>query len=166
MTTLMDHLHELSESDQEIAYQIRPERGGLGDSSLESECYKLAELIRSEDRAVDRAPGLTIKCVGKAFERTVQWVRWAETKGLFKRPDGRKIYPHRSNPPHAISGFRLYNFAQMADMAEALYLHKGLDKKDSSHNLERFWQVLRNIRDQQLAQQQIEKDSELDKVSA
>jgi len=68
----------------------------------------------------DEEKKLPIGTVAMFFNKTVQWVRWCERAGYFRRDDGSQIRPERTAPPRAKHGYRKYSLVDVADMADSL----------------------------------------------
>jgi hypothetical protein len=69
--------------------------------------------------ATTRDRGRNISFVADVFEKSVQWVRWGESNGKFKRADGTYIIPRRTNPARATAGFRKYTLHDIHEMIES-----------------------------------------------
>jgi len=74
-------------------------------------------------------PTLKVSEAAKFFDKSVPWMRWVEGRpGLLVREDGSKIEIARTEPRRAKQGYRKYTYRDIADIADALYRNKKLDK--------------------------------------
>lgn len=74
-----------------------------------------------------RDRGRNISFVADVFEKSVQWVRWGESNGKFKRTDGTYIIPRRTNPARATAGFRKYTLQDIHEMIESARRERLID---------------------------------------
>lgn len=76
-----------------------------------------------------RDRGRNISFVADLFDKSVQWVRWCESEGKFRRPDNTYIIPRRTQPANAAAGFRKYTLHDIREMNDSL-LREGLIDRD------------------------------------
>ena len=76
-----------------------------------------------------RDRGRNISFVADVFEKSVQWVRWGESNGKFKRLDGTYIIPRRTNPARATAGFRKYTLEDIHEMIESALREQLIDRE-------------------------------------
>lgn len=73
-----------------------------------------------EDDDVAKEELFSIKIAAMLLNRGIPWIRWSESQGFFKYPNGQAILPERQSATPTHAGYRRFSYQNIIDMADSL----------------------------------------------